>query len=333
MAPAADSPAPDKRLVPAPGAVERFARCLDAIWPEARGSADALLGLAVSGGPDSCALLLLAAAALPGRVEAATVDHGLRAESAAEADAVAALCVRLGVAHRTCAVTVEPGNIQSGARQARYRALGIWASERGLAALATAHHADDQAETLLMRLNRASGVSGLAGARARGKAPGGETLLLRPLLDWRRSELEAVVERAGIEAASDPSNLDDRFDRVRLRKALADAEWLDVEAVARSASHLADADLALEWAARREWDEAVRSGGMGLTYRPRAPRAIVLRVIARIVAQLDGEEPRGGAVARLLGELAAGRSASIGGLVARPGPDGWEFARAPRRRA
>jgi tRNA(Ile)-lysidine synthase len=309
---------------------ERFASSLEAVWP-ARERAGARLGVAVSGGPDSTALLLLAAASLNGEVEAATVDHGLRPESAAEAEAVAALCGRLGVAHATLPVEVAPGNLQSEARVARYAALGQWMEARGLGALATAHHADDQAETLLLRLNRASGVAGLAGARARGVVPDTRLLLVRPLLGWRRSELTAIVEQAGVSAADDPSNRDDRFDRARIRKALAGADWIDVAAVAQSAGHLADADAALDWAARREWTECVREEGLGIVYRPQAPRAVALRVLARIVDRLGDGEVRGGALAGLFETLVAGRPASVGSLVARPGPGGWSFAKAPRR--
>ena len=102
--------------------IERFARDLASVWSEIE-QADAKLGIAVSGGPDSLALLLLARAALPGRVEAATVDHGLRAESAQEADFVARLCGDLGIPHAILPVAVAPGNTQDRARQARYTAL------------------------------------------------------------------------------------------------------------------------------------------------------------------------------------------------------------------
>ena len=312
---------------PDPASVSRFAQDLGAL----RGSSGKI-GVAVSGGPDSVALLLLAAAALPDAVEAATVDHGLRAESASEAATVAHLCNEIGVPHAILRVTVAPGNVQSEARAARYAALGEWAAARGLEALLTAHHADDQAETLLLRLNRASGVAGLAGARARGQVPGTALPLLRPLLGWRKAELEALVAAAGVTAAQDPSNADDRFDRARLRKALAEVDWLDVAAMATSAGHLADADAALDWAARREWSECVSSEGLGTVYRPQAPRAIALRVLARIVAQIDGEEPRGGAVARLFDTLLSGQTGSIGNLVVRPGRDGWSFMKAPVRR-
>ena len=295
-------------------------------------NADTRLGLAVSGGPDSLALLLLAHEALPGRIAAATVDHGLRSENAGEAAMVAQICAGLGIDHAVLPVAVAPGNVQSQARVARYAALADWAAGAGLTALATAHHADDQAETLLLRLNRGSGVAGLAGVRARGLVPGTSLPLLRPLLGFRRAELAEVVTAAGIEAANDPSNQDDRFDRARLRKALGAVDWLEVPALAASAAHLADADAALDWAAQREWSECVSRAPMGLTYRPQAPRAVALRVIARIVRELDGEEPRGSAVARLFESLLAREPASLGALVARVTPDGWSFVKAPRRR-
>jgi len=246
---------------------------------------------------------------------------------------VAAVCATLGVPHEILRVTVDPGNVQSNARAARYSALADWCQRRDLAALATAHHADDQAETLLMRLGRGSGVSGLAGVRELGRVPDGNLPLLRPLLDWRRPELAALVAEAGLDPANDPSNADPRFDRVRMRKALASVDWIDIPAVAQSAGHLADADAALGWAAAREWQECVSKVPMGLSYRPQAPRAIALKVIARIVTELDGEAPRGSAVARVFDALLLGQPASIGELVARSGQGGWSFTKAPARRS
>lgn len=245
---------------------------------------------------------------------------------------VAGLCAELGVPHATLRVDLAAGNLQAEARVARYAALADWMTQRGIAALATAHHADDQAETLLMRLNRSSGVAGLAGVRARGMVPGTTLALLRPLLGWRRHELAEIIAAAGSEVAHDPSNADERFDRVRLRKALATADWLEVSGIAASAAHLADADAALDWAASREWAECVERGPMGLTYRPRAPRAVALRVLARIVTELDGEAPRGSAVARLYDSLMARQPMAIGGLVARAMSDGWSFTKAPQRK-
>lgn len=288
--------------------------------------------MAVSGGPDSLALLLLAAQARPGEVEAATVDHGLRPESADEAASVARLCEQLGVPHATLKVAVAAGNLQQEARLARYRALAEWQEARGLGTLLTAHHADDQAETLLMRLNRGSGLAGLAGIRATGRNPVSGGLVLRPLLDWRKAELEALVRDCGIEPAQDPSNRDDRFDRARIRKSLAAADWLDPLAIAQTAAWLEQADAALVHYANAEWDARVEVGQEAIIYRPapEAPREIRLRVIARTIAELGGQ-PRLSQVAELLDALERGESGNLAGVLARAAPNGWIFAPEPPR--
>jgi tRNA(Ile)-lysidine synthase len=305
---------------------ERFAAGLARLWPEG-----GRLGLAVSGGPDSLALLLLAQGAIPGRFAVAAVDHGLRPEAAGECAIVARVCAERGIACAVLAVQTGAGNLQAAARAARYAALGQWAAREGLSAIATAHHADDQAETLLMRLNRASGLAGLAGVRARGAVPGSKLPLLRPLLSWRRAELSAIVAGAGLDPAQDPSNANDAYDRVRIRKALAAAEWLDAEAIAESAEHLADAEEALEWMVEREWDANVAVGDGGILYQPEAPRAVVLRVVARIVGGFGGSA-RGRAVARLVDELEAGGGGNVAGVAASVVAGGWRFRpEAPRR--
>jgi tRNA(Ile)-lysidine synthase len=319
-------------MVPA-ALVERFACDLDTIAP-----AGIRLGVAVSGGPDSLALLLLAAAARPGAVEVATVDHGLRPESAGEATLVAELCRSLDVPHATLNVRwreTPATAIQERARRERYRLLGYWADERSLDAIVTAHHADDQAETLLMRLARGAGVRGLAGMRPRSLVPGSSVRLLRPLLGWRRTELAQVCARAGLTPVEDPSNDDQRFERVRMRAAIADAGWLDAGAVARSASHLADANLAIDWAMRREWQLAVHEKRGLITYRPGdAPGEIRRRIVARVLRKLATEgdaEPRGGELDHLLEALAEGGSATLRGVLCRGGGE-WRFTPAPERR-
>ena len=305
----------------------RFTAALDRLLPDG-----GRIGLAVSGGPDSLAMLLLAQAAIPGNFEVATVDHALRAGSAAEAGFVGGVCGALGVPHAILRVEVAAGNLQDEARTARYTALANWAAERGLVALATAHHADDQAETVLMRLNRGSGLSGLAGVRARGRVPGSQLPLLRPLLDWRRAELAGIVVRAGIAAVDDPSNADPRFDRVRIRVALSEADWLDPAAIAQSAAHLAEAEETLAWAFGLEWDLWVEVDDGAVRYTPHAPRALVLRVVERIIAGFGGE-PRGGAVARLVEGLAAGQPGTLGGVIAKAEDDSWLFRPESGRRA
>jgi tRNA(Ile)-lysidine synthase len=307
--------------------IARFAGDLARLWPEGD-----RLGLAVSGGPDSLALLLLAEAVMPGKVEVATVDHGLRPESVSEAAMVAELCAAHGIPHRMLPVKVGAGNVQARARAARYAALAGWMNERGLPALATAHHADDQAETLVMRLNRASGLAGLAGVRPRGVVPGASLPLLRPLLGWRRGELAQVVADTGLEPARDPSNHDEAYDRVRVRHALAAAEWLDVVAFAASAAHLAEADEALDWMVERDWDDRVSVAEGGIRYQPGSPRAIALRVVTRIVEGFGGH-PRGGGIARLVAELESGGGGNLAGVAATLADGAWLFRPEPPRRA
>lgn len=297
---------------------------------------EARFGLAVSGGPDSLALLLLAQQACPGRFAVATVDHGLRAESADEAEVVAGVCAERGIGHAILRPMIAPaGNLQANARAARYAALGDWARERRLWAIVTAHHRDDQAETLAMRLNRGAGVRGLAGMRAAATVPGHpDLLLLRPLLGWRRDELTAIVGEAGLTSADDPSNGDPRFVRAVVRAALAEASWLEPAALATSAAHLAEADAALDWAAAREWDEAVRCAVRGFVYRPGAPRAVRLRVLERLLAELGHEgSPRGSEIARFDARLSAGQTATLAGVRASAVDGVWRFASAPPRRS
>ncbi|HWV59194.1 MAG TPA: tRNA lysidine(34) synthetase TilS, partial [Sphingopyxis sp.] len=190
-------------------------------------------GVAVSGGPDSMALLWLMTSLLPGQVWAATVDHGLRKGSDEEARMVAGFCTREHIPHSTLRPPAPiTGSQQAAARTERYRLLEQWREANALDHIVTAHHADDQLETIAMRLNRSSGVGGLAAIRAK------NGLILRPLLDWRRSELVQVALENDLPFVDDPSNSDDRFDRARLRHALRSQTALDPVAAARSAAWL-----------------------------------------------------------------------------------------------
>lgn len=293
----------------------------------ARDAARLRLGIALSGGPDSVALLLLAAEALPGQVAAATVDHGLRAEAAAEAAFCADLCARLSVPHATLPVTVTPSGsgLQAAARAARYAALEDWRAGHNLDLVATAHHADDQAETLLMRASRGAGIGGMAGIRARNGA------VVRPLLGWRRAALGEIVSAAGIAAVRDPSNHDPRYDRTRVRSLLRGQAELDVPGMASTAAHLADAEDALAWATDQLWAERVREDGEGMVIDPAGlPAELLHRLVRAILRRLDGGT-RADRIAPLIDRLNAGESASIGSLIARPGPR-WTFAPAPPRR-
>ncbi len=209
---------------------------------------EAGLLVAVSGGPDSVALLALLAAWArePGRplLHAATVDHGLRAASSEEAKGVAALCDRLGVPHRILRWDgPKPGTgLQERARAARYALLADEAERLGGATLVTAHTRDDQAETLLMRMARGSGPSGLAAMRERVRK--GPITLVRPLLGVPKARLVATAQTQGLPFVTDPSNGDPRFERVRWRAlmpGLAD-EGLSAERLALLARRIARLD-------------------------------------------------------------------------------------------
>lgn len=292
------------------------------------------IAVAVSGGPDSVALLLIAAAAFPGRVAALTVDHGLRAGAAVEAAAVARQCDAAGIPHQLLHWRGDKptANLQATARAARYRLIADWCAAHGFGVLLTAHHADDQAETLLMRLARGSGNAGLAGIRAR-RELGQGVVLVRPLLGVRRADLAAIAAASGWDIADDPTNRDLRHDRTAARQLLAATPWLDVRRIADAAAHAADAEAALAWTADFAWaGRAVVAGGMVTLDTAGLPAELVFRLSARAIAAIDpAAAPRGPDLARLITRLAAGGSGTIAGVAARGGAV-WRFGiAAPRR--
>jgi tRNA(Ile)-lysidine synthase len=269
--------------------------------------------LAVSGGPDSTALMVLAArwrAALPSgpTLVAVTIDHGLRPDSAKEAAAVKRLADKLGVKHRIIRWTgKKPATgIQAAARTARYRLLASAALRCGARHILTAHTLDDQAETILFRLARGSGLAGLAAmARVtpmRAILPGhDENLrLVRPFLAISKARLVATLKAARVRFARDPSNRDPRFARARLRKImpLLAAEGLDADRLAVLARRIARADAALECAVaeargRLSLTEWSNSGPIMLDANGFATLAaeVALRLLGRAVAQVGDEGP------------------------------------------
>lgn len=287
----------------------------------------ARFGIAVSGGPDSMALLFFAAHAFPGRVAAATVDHGLRAASADEAAMVARWCAHQEIAHNILLPDrpVE-GNVQAWARATRYRLIEQWRGDTGIDWVMTAHHADDQLETLLMRLNRGSGVGGLAGVRAR------TGHVLRPLLDVRKATLLELAEAEHLPFVNDPSNADPRFDRAALRAALTQAPWLDAQAAARSAAALAEADAALDWSVAALAQTHIHAEGKGWRLdRTDLPREYLRRLLLVMLARADAPAPRGETLDRAIAEALAGRQTSLGGWLLKGGSR-WALMPAPPRR-
>jgi len=261
------------------------------------GDAAALL-LAVSGGPDSTALLVMAAnwARRRGglRLEAATVDHGLRAESAGEAAAVADLCRKLGAPHHTLLWRGDrpKSRLQERAREARYALLADCARKIGAEIVVTAHHLDDQAETVLFRLLRGSGVAGLAGMAARTTRDG--VTLARPLLGLAKADLVAYCEAERVPFARDPSNEDPRYARTRMRALMATlaAEGLDAVAFSRLARRAAQIEDAL---ARQTADAETRlrlieTGGCEAELLSAEPAEIVQRLLTATISRVGGRE-------------------------------------------
>ncbi len=305
-----------------------FATALTALLGRAP-NADERFGVAVSGGPDSMALLHLAVTVAAGNVEAATVDHGLRPEAADEAAMVGRWCADHAIPHAILRPS-EPitGSVQARARTVRYALLDAWMAERSLDWLLTAHHADDQLETMLMRLNRSSGVAGLSGIRARREA------VLRPLLGVRKADLEAHVRHHGIPSVTDPSNGDGRFDRVRMRRDLAQVEWLDPVAAGRSAAALAEAEQALGWSVEQLYGSRVVRRGDALVLTDVAlPHEYLRRLLSKMLVILTPEapEPRGEQIEQAIVQLCRGNKLSIGACLATGGVE-WTIWRAPPRR-
>ncbi len=312
----------------APALMNRFRADLDRLI-----GGEGIIALAVSGGADSLALLLLAAAALPGRIAAATVDHGLRTEAAEEAAYVAALCAGIGCQHAILRVQVAAGGagIQGEARRARYDALAAWARELRAAALATAHHRDDQAETVLMRLMRGAGARGLAGIHPRRDDLG--LPLIRPLLSWSRHELQKVVGAAGLKAVDDPSNHAARYERTRARRLLALHPELDAVRLSRSAAALRQADEALDWSVAALAAERIRAARNGYVVDPRElPRELRRRLLAEGLRRvLPGTAALRG-LDRLLDLLDDGGSGTLAGVAATNEGGAWLLRPAPPRR-
>ncbi|MDG1212140.1 MAG: tRNA lysidine(34) synthetase TilS [Paracoccaceae bacterium] len=301
------------------------------------------IGVAVSGGGDSVALLHLTqkwAAKVGVHVQVATVDHNLRAESAAEALGVAKACAKLGLDHQTLHWTGwnGEGNLQAEASAARRRLLADAARAQGLKAILLGHTTDDQAETLLMRLGRGSGVDGLSGMRPSTLRDG--IIWLRPLLGVRRDTLRDWLRSREITWIDDPSNDDLRFDRVKARRALVGLSDLGITAqgLTKTAEHMQQARGALDHAAGALAAEATRWGACGefyLSLSPyrAAPPEIQRRLLRAALVRTAGANygPRADAEQKLLSailSLRLGGGRSLHGCLIRPnGFDGVVITR------
>lgn len=301
------------------------------------------IGVAVSGGGDSVALLHLTqkwAAKVGVHVQVATVDHNLRAESAAEALGVAKACAKLGLDHQTLHWTGwnGEGNLQAEASAARRRLLADAARAQGLKAILLGHTTDDQAETLLMRLGRGSGVDGLSGMRPSTLRDG--IIWLRPLLGVRRDTLRDWLRSREITWIDDPSNDDLRFDRVKARRALVGLSDLGITAqgLTKTAERMQQARGALDHAAGALAAEATRWGACGefyLSLSPyrAAPPEIQRRLLRAALVRTAGANygPRADAEQKLLSAILSfrlGGGRSLHGCLIRPnGFDGVVITR------
>ncbi len=264
------------------------------------------VALAVSGGADSLALLYLFSRwrrtrGNPGGI-VLSVDHRLRAGSRREAENVVAIAKLHGLEGKVLSARgAQPvADIEAAARAIRYKLLLGAARESGASHLLLAHHRDDQAETLLLRIARGSGVFGLASMRSAivvGNDDSGSVTILRPFLDLPRARLAATCAKAGLEPVADPMNADPRFARARLRRImpLLAADGLDAAKLASTARRLGSAADALDALSTRFLGEGVTCDALGVarieqTAFRAVPREIGLRAIARILLAIGGED-------------------------------------------
>lgn len=284
-----------------------------------------VLGIAVSGGSDSLALLHLAVAA-GRRCHAVTVDHGLRPEAAEEAAMVARVCAGLGVPHQVLQWRWDgQGNLADQARRGRYGVMAGWAHRQGIAAIALGHTRDDVAETFVMRLARQAGVDGLAAMQARRRHQG--VVWLRPCLRLGRQDLRTWLSAQGISWADDPGNDNPAYDRARVRQALAGLAplGLDVATLAAVAHQLSDVrdalDLQVDDAARRF--ARLDAGDVLIATEALAtlPAEVLRRLVLRAVLWVSSAEygPRGAAMGRALAALRGGQPVTLHGCRMVPG--------------
>ena len=250
-----------------------------------------------------------------------TVNHGLRAEAAAEADQVAAVAAAVGLTHTTLFWQGwdGSGNLQDAARKARRHLIAAWARQNAIATVALGHTQDDVAETFLMRLARGAGVDGLAAMA--GDWPEGGILWQRPLLGFSRAELRVWLQDNGKAWVEDPSNDNPRFDRVRARKALPHlhALGLSPSRLAQVAAHLAEARAALDALADHWARQTLREEAGTVLIDPAlwtAPAETQRRVLQRVILWIAPADyaPRGAHLGQLLARLAAGQAATLAGV-------------------
>lgn len=282
------------------------------------------MGVAVSGGGDSMAMLhLLHEFSKIHHIElhAVTVDHQLRPEAAEEARRVARHCAEIGVPHNTLVWEDWDGhgNLQQAAREARYAKISKWALYKDIDTVALGHTADDQAETVLMRLSRRSGVDGLTGMKERALRHG--VTWVRPLLRTRREVLRAYLVKERIDWHDDPSNEDTSFDRIKARKALKLLAPLGIDAQVLNdvAEQMAEARKALEWNSFIAAKEIAKIQSGAIFFDERGmrvlPDEIQRRLLSNAVQWVSGSKhgPRRDALLNIMASLKDGQGGTAEG--------------------
>ncbi|QDY69526.1 tRNA lysidine(34) synthetase TilS [Qingshengfaniella alkalisoli] len=314
---------------------DRFAQAMQRCLA---GSSPAALGVAVSGGSDSTALLILAkdwARRNGVGLYAATVDHRLRTESAQEAVQVAALCAELGLPHETLEWDRAEGgsNLQARAREARYALLADWAVAHRLDSVMIGHTQDDQAETFLLRLARGSGVDGLAAMSER-RDGGLGVMWLRPLLGISRAELRDDLTARGVDWLDDPSNNNPHFDRIKMRSSMPELAklGLDTATLSQTAERMSLAREALSYMANSV-AERIAEVHLGdvvfdaaqLMVQPAEIRWRLLSGALKLVSDTS-YRPRLSTLREIEAGLTAGKRATLHGCVLSPGKT-WRITR------
>lgn len=286
------------------------------------------LGVAVSGGSDSTALLYVLhdiACQQDIQLFVVSVDHGLRAQSAAEADQVHMQCRALNLPHNTLPWDGwdGQGNTQNEARQARYALMADWAHERGLDTIALGHTRDDQAETVMMRLARGAGVDGLSAMQKERRWLG--ITWIRPVLDVGRETLRAYLRAQARTWIEDPSNQDDHYDRIKVRNALKTLNpiGLDVDTLAQVAENLSQARAALDHYTHIEARRLIEIRAGAVTLDWTAFNVLPLEISRRILVQSlcwvgnTGYAPRRASVAALRTAVGGGHDRTLLGCQIR----------------
>lgn len=290
------------------------------------------IGLAVSGGSDSLALMYLAAEALKAQqrvhtLHAVTVDHGLRPEARREASEVARHAEKLGITHDCLTwedgstfAAAGQGNLMDAARRARYALMAQWALAKNIQYVLLGHTQDDVAETLLMRLARGAGVDGLAAMS--GTKSVEDVIFCRPLLQTSRADLRERLRARDVQWIEDPSNDNRQFERVRMRQALADLSQIGLGAAAlgQASQNLAQARQALDWSVAQfaQMHVVQRAGDLLIRANPFAemPAELQRRLLLHALLWIGGQGygPRGAALLQFQQQALAGQGATLAGV-------------------